>query len=924
MTKDYTPLNKMIQSRRKEALDKLIMSLIGGLNGRRPFFDYLKKNAEIIIEAGGSEEEVTSFIKAEHDFWAGFLKEELERYDQMRTDQSGSKRVYAFVHFEFDDLFRYFDDPARYFGIDIHEQLSEEKHDYFSVTFGKAIEEKRKIPWTILPVSFLRFIFLIYELFSVQLIKFLFFPRKTPIYDEGKALDFWKAALFLGISVNILMGIFLYRTVVHTQLPITSIILLCLLQCFLFPISLRTVIQLLRTIIALRYSLRNKVAPIKTWSHVRKYFATVMKEADHFQKENFYLMLREMRENFLITDNEFRHFSSLDISQMPKNETACYHIRRFMNKFYHIKIADPSGPMLWSELESLSILVFSLDEKFYYTFYELTDTSCGKNILGQLRDSYADEWENLIVSLSAELSFEQDKILRAGVFQKSMFSGKIVSEIERWANMRMQCLYHTLESIKNIKSVYERIARSEFHDASEEHIRRMVMEKIQIMLLHDRYPEYGCNDKQKKDIDDYLRQNPLIELHWPKDLLHPSKYGSFANVLPSIRGDFLIKLDSDHHADIEEISYIPYLFRIFKRNSKCDAIGFRLYVFNEKYNLVTHLSALSNNAWWIHDLRVKSLVGGGGVYGKLMIRTKALLEKEFIQPDSVAEDMLAMTRLSINNSEIQFSELVEIGHGEDISYYGLKRKLGRYPIGAVESAATKLYREMLISPQVSLHRKLESLFMLSFYPLQAIVVLAHFLVLSAWAIGIDIFSFLLFPAVLLSFAIITLTDGLYVWVHMYEREGIIRGTKRYFITLLPMVFFHGGYFYHYLEQLIKGLKGYAKFNISEKKYQLLQKRWNEHYQKNKFSFNLGSLGVGLFVWGAIVQRHSLYEVAAILPFVFSSLIWGFSILFFVRREERILWGLDFLGEAVFIFVRSFYDLLTSPFINSRRLNRETA
>ena len=899
-----------------QTLDSLIMSLIGGLNGRRPFFEYLKRRAKEIIDAGGTRDDVVHLIKSEHNFWSALLKNELKKYDTMRDEEAGAGRTYAFVHFEFDDLFRYYENPVQNFKIDIHERLSEERQAGFVDGFRKAIEDKRQIPWTFLPVSFPRFIWLIYRSLFVHLLKFMCYIAwgKEPLTrEETKALTFWKASLLCGIGLNIFTALFLYQAAVSARLQGMSIIFLLLLQCFLIPISLRAFIQLLRTIIAFRYSRRNLVAPIKTWRHVRRYFDQVREKADPYQVESFHLMLQEMRANNLITGLELKRFSTGDVLRMPLNETARYRVRRWMNKFYYMKIADTAGPVAWNELESLSILVFSLDEKFFYAFDELIDNSRGgTSILEQLRTSYDDEWENLIDGLHSDLYGKQENVLRTGDFQEGFFSGPVISAIERWANMRIQCLYHTLESMKGLKGVYERIARRQFPEATGEHIQTLVREKIQIMFLHDRYPAYGHDDRQKKDIDSYLSRNSDVELYWPKDLLYPSKYGSFANILPDIRGEFLLKLDADHHADVEEVAYIPYLFRIFKRQPLCDAVGFRLYAFNEKYNFVTHMAGLSNNAWWVHDLRVKSLVGGGGVYGKMLIRTRALLEKEFIQPDSVAEDMLAMTRLSVGKSEIQFSELVEIGQGEDISYYGLKRKLGRYPIGAVESIATKLYKEMLVSTAVPLHRKLESIFMLSYYPIQSIIVLAHFSVLLAWALGIDIFSFLPITVFLLSYFAVALVDGLYVWVHMHEREGIIRGTKRYFATLLPMVLFHGGYFYYYLEQLIKGLKGYAKFNISEKKYQLSQDRWDEHYQKNKFAFNLGSVSLGLFIWGLMFQRHSLSDTVKVMPFVFSNLVWGFSMLFFVYRAKKILRRIDFFGEVIFIFLRSCYDILTSP------------
>ncbi|MBU2504579.1 MAG: hypothetical protein KKB89_02140, partial [Candidatus Omnitrophica bacterium] len=507
-------------------------------------------------------------------------------------------------------------------------------------------------------------------------------------------------------------------------------------------------------------------------------------------------MLKNMRQSYLITDSEFSRFNLGQLVPMPMNENARYRIRRWMNKFYHYQAVEVNQSIIWDEVKSLTVFVFSLSEKFFYSFGDLINSKQESNrgiisILEQLRLSYSDEWGNLIDGLQPKLSVSQKEFLRQGDLRLGKFHSGVIAVIEHWANMHIQSIYHTLESVKLLQGVYQRIAHQQFPQADDQEINALVKTKLQIIILHDLYPTYTDKDTQKTDIDRYLVNNPEIELHWPKDLLHSSKYGSFANIFPYIRGEFLLKLDSDHHADIEEIAYVPYLFKIFDRYPECNAIGFRLYAFNEQYNFVTHLASLSNNAWWVHDLRVKCLVGGGGVYGKMLIRTRSLLEKEFIQPDSVAEDMLAMARLSIYEFQIQFSELVEIGQGEDISYYGLKRKLGRYVAGAIESTATKLYKEMLISSAVPLHRKLESLFMVSYYLVQLIIALAHFLILFAWALNLKIMSFFPLPAVLFGYLVVALVDSFYVWIHMYEREGILRGTKRYLVTLVPMMLFHG-------------------------------------------------------------------------------------------------------------------------------------
>src|SRR3989338_6881698 len=91
----------------EKTTDSLIMSLIGGLNGRRPFFEYLKRRSKEIIAACGTRDDVIRLIKSEHNFWSALLKNELKKYDAMRDEEAGAGRTYAFVHFEFDHLLLY-------------------------------------------------------------------------------------------------------------------------------------------------------------------------------------------------------------------------------------------------------------------------------------------------------------------------------------------------------------------------------------------------------------------------------------------------------------------------------------------------------------------------------------------------------------------------------------------------------------------------------------------------------------------------------------------------------------------------------------------------------------------------------------------------------------------------------------------------
>ncbi len=914
-------------------LRRIINAEIGGLNGRKPFVLYLLRQAEKIMREQGNIPAVVAMVRRQHRFWAAFLKKELRKYDLMRNEEQGIPRQYAFVHYEFDDLFRLFSDPIKEFAIPVDREISEEEHVGLVSLFAREIERKREIVWSKLPLSPFSFLsqsfmqlintlisFLLYSLFGIRFRhRYHFDFRSVPLSAKDRpGMNFWSKAFGLGIILNLVMGGVLYLRIQDMAISPVVMGAVIILHIFFIPISLRSVIQLLRVMAAYRYSRRCKVGCIKTWKEVRQSFSDVWARSSVWQKKCYEFMVRDMFANQCINKQEYEGLRQRKVDQLLVNDTACYRLRRWMNKFYHLRTIPMNGAVHWEQIRSLTFLIFSLEEKFFYSYEELQQPSVKTDlrsisILERLRRAHGDEWQNLIDHVYPQLNAREKKVFYCGNFKDIVFSPEVICAVEHWANMRIQSIYHTLESVKGLYSIYKQMARDSLTGLTEKEIEDQVKQKLQIILLHDKYPRYERSHKQKRDIDKYFAENPGLELAWPQDMIHPSKFGSFANVLSRVRGEFLFTLDSDHDVPLEEAANIPYLFRVFEENPRCDALGVRLCAFNEKYNAITQLASLSSNAWWIYDLRVKALVGGGGVFGKMLVRTKAVFEKELIQPDSVAEDMLTMTRLCFHGSEIHFSELVEIGQGEDVSFYGLRKKLGRYPAGAIESSTTKLYTEMLLSPAVPACRKFESLFMLSYYPVLFIIVLSHLLVLLCWASGIRIFDLYPMPMVLLSYLMISFIEGFYVWVHMHEKEGIIRGTKKYVATLARMMLFHSGYFYHYIEQLLKALKGYAKFNISEKNYEETRWGWTLHYQENKFTFICGSLGIMLFFVGLIMHPYHWRHYLALTPFLLSSFLWGFSLLFFIPRKTHFFCKIDIIGEILFIIIRSCWDILFYPF-----------
>jgi len=226
----------------------------------------------------------------------------------------------------------------------------------------------------------------------------------------------------------------------------------------------------MRIAVSFYYSMSSKVAPIKTWQHLRENFSYVWQHTDQYHSNCFGLMLDDMYKNNYITEAQSSSFKSGQPPALPNNDTACYRIRRWMNKFYHLRVTGLGGPFAWDDLESLTVLVFSLNEKFFYSFGDLIkgDSRADNStltILRQLRKSYRDEWDNLIDRLKDGLSSQEEKCLRKGAFVNLSLGQAVTAAIEHWANMRLQSIYHTLENFKSLRRVYAYFAKQRFSRA---------------------------------------------------------------------------------------------------------------------------------------------------------------------------------------------------------------------------------------------------------------------------------------------------------------------------------------------------------------------------------------------------------------------------------------------------------------------------
>ena len=271
-----------------------------------------------------------------------------------------------------------------------------------------------------------------------------------------------------------------------------------------------------------------------------------------------------------------------------------------------------------------------------------------------------------------------------------------------------------------------------------------------------------------------------------------------------------------------------------------------------------------------------------------------------------------MARLQCENAGVRFIEYLQLGQGQEVAYTGLKRKYGRYPLGAIESSLSKPFKEMLLSARTPWHRKADALFMVSYYPIQVLGMIASGVLLASYACGLPIYKsrYLgVIPTVLCYLAI--LSDHLMALGSLWERHGVLRGTSEFIKLIIPINFIHVSLIAHYVEQFGKGLGGHARFNVTTKASELAAVPYSVAYKDNRFGCRIGTVYLSLALAGFMRYGASALEVVALGPFIYNSIAWTIGPFVFIPRRTAWAKIVDVLIAIPYVVSRLIFDTLRS-------------
>ncbi|RKY45196.1 MAG: hypothetical protein DRP81_04455, partial [Candidatus Omnitrophota bacterium] len=889
-------------------LRTIIESRIGGLNGRSTFVKYLLRQVSEMLKHGASGQEILMLIDRQYKFWSTILKDQLQKYDKVRDEKEGIiQRPYLFINYEFDDLFRYCEDPIEEFDLDLDGNLDSDSIQQLAERFKSFLDKNRKhLPKIQYPLSLKKFYFKAIS-FLLTHWKIIFAKTENETSKVKKAKLFWKITTFVWLILNLTLISFVSLNILNAPMIylIPSILLFSIFIIAFFPISYWGIISAGRAYIGWREGKIRRIATVKNWKEVKKRFNSLWLRFNDEQKSSYLELINNLYEEYKLTDEEKAWLQRLDFEVPPRSEEAEERIKKWINKFYQKEIPSIES---WYDVRSVTIQISSLDEKFFYHWEELIniqEEEQTESLLARLRKVYLDEWHILIERLDDKLTFQEKEILLN--LRKDIITPKnpqVVSEIERWANLRLPTLFNTLEGARKVRLSYKKVAKKFFPDATEEELNVLINDKVQFLFLHDKYPTYSENNIQKQDIDNYLKKYPFIQLLYPEDIIHQSKYGAWANALSKVKGEALFTLDSDHSIRQEEVDFLPNVLKEFTLNPNLAGVQYKLYAWNEPFSIVTKCVGLAENSWWGLDLRVKDKLGATGLYGHLVFRTEFLKSFEGLQDDSVAEDILTSVQFLKEGFDTKYVEYLQIGKGFNVTYPGMRIPYRRYPAGAIESGLSKPFIEFLLSDKLPWNIKLETLFMLSYYPTQIFIILGT----VAYIMGVYFFSFnpyTFLPAIFLIIGwILAEAINLEALIYMIENHGLIKGITKYFKTFPILAIFYVSFIPHYYECVKKALKGYAKFIVTRISGIISRESWKNIYINNKCSIQLGSLLVTII----ILIPFQLFNFIVSILFILNSFIWLIAPFIFNPAKNKIEKLKDLIIGPIWALVITYYEV----------------
>ena len=234
-------------------------------------------------------------------------------------------------------------------------------------------------------------------------------------------------------------------------------------------------------------------------------------------------MIRDLHKDCKLSDNEQRRllYSKENVTpnfdKQPKNEETQERIQKYINSW----LMEIPKAEFWTDLPTLTVTITAFNESVSILFNQLnaSDYGASETRLNYLISRYPADWNEFVERLSEKdlgRWITKDELKRNSGLRKlpENLSVSLKEKIRRWVNIITQPLEKTLIEVLKIRDAFMLYAQVCYPETQDEDIKKMVDDKIQILLNYEGYHKPFTRDEDRVSLRKLMREFPHLEVYW--------------------------------------------------------------------------------------------------------------------------------------------------------------------------------------------------------------------------------------------------------------------------------------------------------------------------------------------------------------------------------------------------------------------------
>eukprot|EP00741_Cyanophora_paradoxa_P000706 tig00000431_g680.t1 len=397
-------------------------------------------------------------------------------------------------------------------------------------------------------------------------------------------------------------------------------------------------------------------------------------------------------------------------------------------------------------IPTITTLVPCGEEAVIYTEDDLLQReSSGHCVLEHIITKHQYEWDAFLERQKFNPSAE--------AFLKSVLSSNLPGDIRGifpqlsqdekesirvWASMRFQPIARSLHGLKGMHTAYEVLCRASHPEWTDEQVHEAVRDKYQLVWGYQEFRKYkrahetrgtipkDPEERKRKaferskyhDCCIVLKSNPDMEmvfidttgegegLKWWPILMYP-KGENQNHCMPFVDHQYIMAIDCNQDFYVEEAFKVPSALREFALDKRAVIVGYPEHLFTTNWNIVGHLSGLTERVFVTLTHRGYALMGVRCHYGH-----PDLIDARYIRthsglscPSYVSEDIFMGIYCHLHGYRSLHVEYLQAGKARDCSMLSSTKFYTKISQGGAQVSMSREYQYLMTCTNIGMIKR---------------------------------------------------------------------------------------------------------------------------------------------------------------------------------------------------------------------------